>query len=262
MLQDRVAFAWRSMTPSMKKTSASWVMRRICTTATTSGRTSRHLVVREGNRVHRRDAAPLVLTSRLRAPLVHPRDDIDESALTPVEGRRFCRTRPGQLLRHRAEQACRLVLRRGMVRVAAFGGSCRRARHSGRFTSTAGKLALEPGQAVIPHGMTEGSTDESAAAQSRSRRSQVSSRADAISPLVVTDGLPHRGLTLPLATSTLAGGGLHGTGRLHPGCSTTSTQQANSALSSSPHQGHRVRCSSASPSLTRHQDRLAPPTSW
>ena len=39
----------------------------------------------------------------------------------------------------------------------------------------------------------------------------------------------------------------------------TTDPTANSALSSSPHQGHPVRCNSASASPTRCQDRPAPP---
>src|SRR5437588_12473361 len=53
--------------------------------------TSRHLVVRDGNRVIAGTRRPLVLYESGFAPRWYvPRDDINESALTPVEGQTFC----------------------------------------------------------------------------------------------------------------------------------------------------------------------------
>lgn len=54
-------------------------------------RTSRHLVVRVGDRVVADTTAPLVLYESGFAPRWYvPRADVDESALTPVDGRTFC----------------------------------------------------------------------------------------------------------------------------------------------------------------------------
>src|SRR5437588_10568227 len=53
--------------------------------------TSRHLVVRDGNRVIAETRRPLVLYESGFAPRWYvPRDDINESALTPVAGQTFC----------------------------------------------------------------------------------------------------------------------------------------------------------------------------
>ena len=53
--------------------------------------TSRHLVVRAGDRIVADTVKPLVLYESGFAPRWYvPRDDIDGSALTPVDGRTFC----------------------------------------------------------------------------------------------------------------------------------------------------------------------------
>jgi len=53
--------------------------------------TSRHLVVRDGTRVIAETRRPLVLYESGFAPRWYvPRDNIDETALRPVEGQTFC----------------------------------------------------------------------------------------------------------------------------------------------------------------------------
>jgi uncharacterized protein (DUF427 family) len=53
--------------------------------------TSRHLVVRDGDRVIAETRRPVVLFESGFAPRWYvPRGDVDQSALTPVEGQTFC----------------------------------------------------------------------------------------------------------------------------------------------------------------------------
>ncbi|MPZ84373.1 MAG: DUF427 domain-containing protein [Actinophytocola sp.] len=90
-LAERVAFAWRAMDAFYEEDE------RIVGHAADAyhrndiRRTSRHLVVREGDRVVADTTAPLVLYESGFAPRWYvPRADVDESALTPVDGRTFC----------------------------------------------------------------------------------------------------------------------------------------------------------------------------
>ena len=90
-LADRVAFAWRAMDAFFEEDE-----RIVGHAADAYHRndirsTSRHLVVRVGDRVVADSHAPLVLfESGFAQRWYVPRVDIDESALTPVEGQTFC----------------------------------------------------------------------------------------------------------------------------------------------------------------------------
>ena len=90
-LADRVAFAWRTMDAFYEEDE-----RIVGHAADAYHRndirsTSRHLVVRVGDRVVADSHAPLVLYESGFAPRWYvPRADIDESALTPVSGQTFC----------------------------------------------------------------------------------------------------------------------------------------------------------------------------
>ncbi|WP_028934895.1 DUF427 domain-containing protein [Pseudonocardia spinosispora] len=90
-LTDRVAFAWRAMDAFYEEDE-----RIVGHAADAYHRndirsTSRHLVVRVGDRVVADSHAPLVLYESGFAPRWYvPRADIDESALTAVEGQTFC----------------------------------------------------------------------------------------------------------------------------------------------------------------------------
>lgn len=90
-LRDRVAFAWRAMDAFYEEDErivghAADPYHRI-----DIRRTSRHLVVRDGDRIVADTKNPVVLYESGFAPRWYvPRDDIDESALTPVEGQTFC----------------------------------------------------------------------------------------------------------------------------------------------------------------------------
>ncbi|GAA1170629.1 DUF427 domain-containing protein [Pseudonocardia alaniniphila] len=90
-LTDRVAFAWRAMDAFYEEDE------RIVGHAADSyhridiRRTSRHLLVRHGDRVVADTRHPLALYESGFAPRWYvPRADVDESALTPASGQTFC----------------------------------------------------------------------------------------------------------------------------------------------------------------------------
>jgi uncharacterized protein (DUF427 family) len=91
VLEGRVAFAWRSMDAFYEEDErivghAADAYHRIDIRST-----SRHLVVRDGDRVVADTRRPLALYESGFAPRWYvPRDDIDESALEPVAGQTFC----------------------------------------------------------------------------------------------------------------------------------------------------------------------------
>lgn len=90
-LADRVAFAWRAMDAFYEEDErilghAADAYHRIDIRGT-----SRELVVRDGERVVAHTQHPFVLYESGFAPRWYvPRADIDETALTPVEGQTFC----------------------------------------------------------------------------------------------------------------------------------------------------------------------------
>ncbi len=91
MLQGRVAFAWRAMDAFYEEDE------RIVGHAADPyhrvdiRQTSRHLVVKLGERVIADTKRPLVLFESGFAPRWYvPREDVDQSLLTPVEGETFC----------------------------------------------------------------------------------------------------------------------------------------------------------------------------
>jgi uncharacterized protein (DUF427 family) len=91
VLEDRVAFAWRAMDAFYEEDErivghAADAYHRVDIRST-----SRHLVVRSGDRVIADSVEPLVLYESGFAPRWYvPRSDVDESALKPVEGQTFC----------------------------------------------------------------------------------------------------------------------------------------------------------------------------
>jgi uncharacterized protein (DUF427 family) len=90
-VEGRVAFAWRAMDAFYEEDErivghAADAYHRIDIRAT-----SRHLVVRDGDRVIADTRRPLVLYESGFAPRWYvPRDDVVQSALEPVEGQTFC----------------------------------------------------------------------------------------------------------------------------------------------------------------------------
>ena len=158
--EGRVAFAWRAMDAFYEEDErivghAADPYHRI-----DIRQTSRHLVVREGDRVVADTDAPAgALRVRVRAALVRaPRADIDETALTPVEGQTFC---PYKGLASYYDI--------GDARSAPRGPTARRWPEVGRVSDLVSfepdkievyldgkRLGLEPGQTVIPHGVDRG----------------------------------------------------------------------------------------------------------
>jgi uncharacterized protein (DUF427 family) len=158
VLRDRVAFAWRSMDAFYEEDErivghAADPYHRI-----DLRRTSRHLVVRDGDRVLAETRRPVALYESGFAPRWYvPRDDIDVSALAPVQDQTFCPYK-------------------GLASYYDIGGRKRAAwsyleawpevaEVSGWVSFEPDivdvylddrKLALEPGQAVVPHGIDRG----------------------------------------------------------------------------------------------------------
>ncbi|MET9271905.1 DUF427 domain-containing protein [Kribbella sp. NPDC003557] len=161
-LKGRVAFAWRAMDAFYEEDErivghAADPYHRI-----DIRQTSRHLVVRDGDRVVADSSRPVVLYESGFAPRWYvPREDVDESALTAVEGQTFC---PYKGLcsyfdiggEHRAawsyEDAWTEVRRiSGLV---SFEPDKVEVELDGR------RLRLEPGQGVVSHGVDRDLTVE------------------------------------------------------------------------------------------------------
>ncbi|MET9478718.1 DUF427 domain-containing protein [Streptomyces sp. NPDC006638] len=156
--EGRVAFAWRAMDAFYEEDErilghAADAYHRIDIRDS-----SRHLDVRDGDRVVANTRRPVVLYESGFAPRWYvPRADIDEDALTPVEGQTFCPYK-------------------GLADYYAIGGtegaawSYRHAYDEVRRVNDlvsfepdriavhldGTRLELEPGQAVIPHGADRG----------------------------------------------------------------------------------------------------------
>lgn len=157
-LRDRVAFAWRAMEAFFEEEE-----RIVGHAADPYHRndirsTSRHLVVRDGERIVADTRRPVVLYESGFAPRWYvPREDIDETALKPVGGQTFCPYK-------------------GLASYYDVGGLARAAwsypdawpevaRVRGLVSFEPDKievyldgerLELEPGQAVTPHGVDRG----------------------------------------------------------------------------------------------------------
>ena len=153
-LKGRVAFAWRAMDAFYEEDErivghAADAYHRI-----DIRQTSRHLVVRDGDRVIADTRRPLALYESGFAPRWYvPRDDVDQTALTAAEGQTFC---PYKGLCSYYDS--------GDARLAAW--SYREAYPEvGRISDLVSfepdkvsvqldgtQFRLEPGQTVIPHG--------------------------------------------------------------------------------------------------------------
>jgi len=169
-LKGRVAFAWRAMDAFYEEDErivghAADAYHRI-----DIRQTSRQLVVRAGDQVVADSSRPLVLYESGFAPRWYvPRADVDESALTPIEGQTFC---PYKGLCSYYDI--------GDARGAAWGYEdawTEVRRISGMVSFEPDKaevlidgtrLRLEPGQTVVPHGVDRDLTlDEAAGGPSR-----------------------------------------------------------------------------------------------
>jgi uncharacterized protein (DUF427 family) len=158
ILRDRVAFAWRAMDAFYEEDE------RITGHAADQyhridiRRTSRHLVVRDGDRIVADTRRPLALYESGFAPRWYvPREDIDSVALTPVEGQTFC---PYKGLasyydigdRGRAAWS----YQEAYPEVGSVSGFVSFEPDIVDVYLDDRKLALEPGQTVSPHGIDRG----------------------------------------------------------------------------------------------------------
>ena len=158
VLRDRVAFAWRAMDAFYEEDErivghAADLYHRI-----DIRRTSRHLVVRDGDRVVADTQSPYVLYESGFAPRWYVRrDDIDASALNSVEGQTFCPYKGlasyydiGQRKRAAWSYPQAWPEVDAVSDWVSFEPDVVEVYLDGR------KLALEPGQTVVPHGIDRG----------------------------------------------------------------------------------------------------------
>ncbi|MFS8102803.1 DUF427 domain-containing protein [Lentzea alba] len=162
VLQGRVAFAWRAMDAFYEEDE------RIVGHAADPyhrvdiRRTSRHLVVRDGDRVVADTKRPLVLYESGFAPRWYvPREDIDTAALTHVEGETFCPYKGlasyydiGERKRAAWSYPEAWTESAQISDWVSFEPDLVDVYLDGR------KLALEPGQSVVAHGIDRGLTPE------------------------------------------------------------------------------------------------------
>ena len=158
IMQDRVAFAWTLMDAFYEEDERIVGHAADLYHRNDIRQTSRHLVVRDGDRVIAETRRPVVLYESGFAPRWYvPRDDVDLSALTPVEGQTFCPYKGlasyYDIGQHKRAAWSYLEAWREVARVSGFVS----------FEPDlvdvyldSRKLALEPGQAVIPHGIDRG----------------------------------------------------------------------------------------------------------
>lgn len=163
VLDGRVAFAWRAMEAFYEEDErivghAADAYHRIDIRST-----SRHLVVRDGDRVVADTQHPLALYESGFAPRWYvPREDIDESALKPVDGQTFC---PYKGIASYYDIGSR---KRAAWCYADAWTEVNRVTNLVSFEPDKidvylddRQLHLEPGQTVIPHGVDRGlDTDE------------------------------------------------------------------------------------------------------
>jgi uncharacterized protein (DUF427 family) len=153
-LDARIAFAWPAMDAFYEEEE------RIVGHATDSyhridiRQTSRHLVVRDGDRVVADSKRPLVLYESGFAPRWYvPRADVDESALTFVEHQTFCPYKG--ICSYYDIGGARLAAwsyREAYPEVVRVSGLVSFEPDSVSVQLDGTQLHLEPGQAVIPHG--------------------------------------------------------------------------------------------------------------
>ncbi len=154
-LKERVAFAWRAMDAFYEEDE------RIIGHAADSyhridiRRTSRHLVVRHGNRVVADTTRPLALYESGFAPRWYvPRADVDESALTPVERQTFCPYK-GLASYYDIADAHRAAwsYESAWTEVQLISGLVSFEPDRVEVQLDGARLRLEPGQSVFPHGI-------------------------------------------------------------------------------------------------------------
>jgi uncharacterized protein (DUF427 family) len=157
-LRDRVAFAWRAMDAFYEEDErivghAADAYHRI-----DIRQTSRHLVVTDGSRLVADTTRPRVLFESGFAPRWYvTRQDIDEKALIPAEGQTFCPYKGLCSYYHVGEhlRAAWSYLK-AWPEVARISNLVSFEPDEVDVFLDGRKLALEPGQTVIPHGIDRG----------------------------------------------------------------------------------------------------------
>jgi uncharacterized protein (DUF427 family) len=161
-LKERVAFAWRAMDAFYEEDErivghAADAYHRI-----DIRQTSRHVVVRSGDQVIADSARPLALYESGFAPRWYvPRDDVDQSALTPVEGQTFCPYK-GLCSYYDVPGASRAAwsYENAWTEVKRISGMVSFEPDQVEVHLDGVRLRLEPGQTVIPHGPDRDLTPE------------------------------------------------------------------------------------------------------
>jgi uncharacterized protein (DUF427 family) len=153
-LKGRIAFAWRAMDASYEEDE------RIVGHAADSyhridiRQTSRHLVVRSGDRVVADSTRPLALYESGFAPRWYvPRADVDQSALTPVQDQTFCPYK-GLCSYYDIGDARRAAwsYEDAWPEVRRISGLISFEPDKVAVDLDGTRLRLEPGQTVVPHG--------------------------------------------------------------------------------------------------------------
>ena len=157
-LRDRVAFAWHPMDAFFEEDE------RIVGHATDLyhridiRRTSRHLVVRDGDQVVADTARPRALYESGFAPRWYvPREDVDPSALNPVERQTFCPYK-GLASYYDIGDHARAAwsYRDAWPEVHLISDFVSFEPDKIEVYLDGQRLALEPGQSVVPHGIDRG----------------------------------------------------------------------------------------------------------
>jgi uncharacterized protein (DUF427 family) len=157
-LRDRVAFAWRAMDAFYEEDErivghAADPYHRI-----DIRQTSRHLVVRDGDRVIAETTRPLALyESGFAARWYVPREDVDEGALALTDDRTFCPYKSLASYYDIGERkGAAWSYTEAWPEVARIGNHVSFEPDKIDVYLDGRKLALEPGQTVIPHGIDRG----------------------------------------------------------------------------------------------------------
>jgi uncharacterized protein (DUF427 family) len=155
VLKGRVAFAWRAMDAYYEEDErivghAADAYHRI-----DIRQTSRHLVVRHGDRVVADTSRPLALYESGFAPRWYvPRDDVDDAALTPATGQTFCPYKGvcGYFdIQHTGRAAW--SYQDPYPEVRRIAGLVSFEPDKVEVSLNDARLRLEPGQSVVPHGI-------------------------------------------------------------------------------------------------------------
>jgi uncharacterized protein (DUF427 family) len=163
-LKGRVAFAWRAMDAFYEEDErvvghAADAYHRI-----DIRQTSRHLVVRSGDKMIADSTRPLALYESGFAPRWYvPRADVDETALTPASGQTFCPYK-GLCSYYDIGDARRAAwsYQDAYTEVRRIGGFISFEPDLIEVHIDGARLRLEPGQNVIPHGIDRDLTTDAA----------------------------------------------------------------------------------------------------